>query len=1039
MDSRNAPQGKAVEVENWDQDLDFQGFDDLNFRNFSTNTSATGVPSRSLQHRDSLSRLSAKSEIDDEGEWQLLLPHGDEKSAQHAIADAKAKGVPIPTNVPSSALIGGTIKRLGGKKVKRILGDEWGEDLELPKPGEGGLRLKVNDRKDFPDVLRNVSLASPNPPVPSNANLRPSFMERLQSARAPALDKFKDTADDNDFGDIPTIKIAKSRTQRTIPNFNQSAPKPTQQPLSESFDDDFELPADGELKLSARKEPPRTPASQTLDEFDPDWADGSQGSFGTSLGTRRTNRSSSVTAHSPSVFSPSLSSCLTAESEDEGLDGLVLPNGPLKLDDALKRRIDTLAAQSEAPLDTQPEDRLGEDPIAHAPSPIKEDFLSGIELGDGEVYDSRKLTLNRNIKAKTTRGPSPTRRTGMTLTFTNKPTAVNTRIPKPSGLERPRSKLEPVSESGGPVASYRPPQSRLGHHGAQSAVSGIPTATTSFQPTVAATTPSTPSRRTLANRFSRETLRPEPPTAGNQLLKSKRSMPVLNSRSFNSPARPQPSSQRPASRAERLARPKTPIEHLGAETCSSGPRKPPIPSFSSTGTHAQAQQSAAKPARGYHRPTSLDSNSNENAPVNRPISRLSNSRYRPTTPTVRKDVAPESLVRAAASTRTITKPQRKQAFGDGNELDIFDDLPTSAASEAKFVRHPTGSLSKASNALRSKLYSLQNQSTTSVSRVEATAVPRTPLTPQKNDNNVPSWARDTAASRLARQQRISNVAPPPPPPVRTLAPAVDRGPHPTSNWRTPSTPAKPSLAATRHHATTGSSKRSHKPPPQQKPHLIQGLGPDVYKAKRVAGMQYNPEFFRWEGNENALAPFDTPGSPKRRLILGSANGGALGTPTGGKPALIASFGTSKGVQVVGGMVFDPQRMCWLKMGPAGGNGSGGHAPRSRGHSESGGRSFTTEDDDEDPFAGLDDLEDDTAKSRAGAAPTVADDAATGSSDEERALGEEFDVGPDFVRRQQNEEERWRRKLDGWRAAIVPLSKEAMLAERSAIRELVKVE
>ena len=1014
MDPTVNLQSKATLVECWDDDGDIQGIEDLNFRNFSTNTVGTTVSSRGYPHRDSLSsRLSSKSDLEDEGDWQLLLPSGDEKSAQNAIADAKNRGVPIPTNVPSSALLGGTIKRLGGKKVKKIMADEWGEDLELPKSGQGGLRLRTNDGTAFPEALRNVSVTAPITPSSTKIMKGPSFMERLQSAGNAALDKFKDSADD-DFDDIPTIKVVKNRATMTIPNFAQPEPQSSQKASKDSFEDDFELPLSGELKLSARKEPPRTPTSQTLDDFDPDWADGSQGSLGTSLGTRHTNRSSSVSALSPSVFSPSLSSCLTAESEDEGLDGLVLPNGPLKLEEALKKRMETLDSECD------------EQRIVDVQSPIKEDFLSGIELGDGEVYDAKKLTLNRNIKAKTTRGPSPTRRTGMSLTFTNKPSAVSTRIPKPTGIDRPRSKLEPVFESGGPVASYRSTQSRFVPHGAQPSTSSIPTATA--PPPISAVTPSTPSRRTLAHRSSREVLRPEPATTSNQ-LKSKRSMPALSSRAFASPARPQPPPPRPTSRAERIARPKTPVERLGTDSSSTGQRRPAVPSFVPGTTNQHAQQLVAKPSRNFHRPTSSDSNSNENAPINRSISRLSNPRHRPTTPTTRKDVAPEALVRAAASQRTVTKPQRRQVFGDGNELDIFDDLPTSAASESKFLRHPTGSLSKGSNALRSKLYALQNQSTTSVSRVEATAVPRT-LTPQKPNTNVPSWARDTAASRLARQQRIGNAQQPP---VRNHGLAVDRGPPSSSNWKGLPTPAKPANAPLRQLAPASGNKRSHKPPQQHKPHLIQGLGPDVYKIKRVQGMEYNPELFRWEGNENALAPFDAPASPKRRPHQGP---GALGgTPTSSKPALIASVGAVKGIQVVGGMVFDPQRMCWLKMAPPGGGGSS--SVQHRGRSESGGRSLTTDDDDEDPFAGLDDLEDETIKSRA-APPTVADDAGTGSSDEERALGEEFDVGPDFVRRQQNEEERWRRKLEGWRAAVAPVSAEWVLNERSAIRELVKI-
>ncbi len=151
----------------------------------------------------------------------------------------------------------------------------------------------------------------------------------------------------------------------------------------------------------------------------------------------------------------------------------------------------------------------------------------------------------------------------------------------------------------------------------------------------------------------------------------------------------------------------------------------------------------------------------------------------------------------------------------------------------------------------------------------------------------------------------------------------------------------------------------------------------------LKGMHYNAQLCRWEGNENVLAPFDVPVTNNPAISVFS-------TP---KPALIANVGSTKGVQVVGGMVFDPVKMTWLKLGPNG---------QERGRSESGSMSLATEDDD-DPFAGLEDLEDErTARGQPGT-----DDGAWG-------FGEEFDVGPAFVRRQNAEEDKCRQKLAGWK-------------------------
>ena len=967
------------DIECWDDDGDLEGIDDLQFRNVSSTT--MGTNRASSHHRDSISsRASARSDVGEDDDWQVLLPSNDAVSTSNAIASAKSAGIPIPDNVPTSALLGGTIKRLGGRRIKKALGDDWSEDLQLPKPGEGGLTLKRKEAQEFPDALRQISGGFSQNSSPAKPLANMTFMERIQSVgnsqgTFSTLDRFRDNDDDFDFGDVPTIKVAKNRPLQKAIDFTPPSAKLAKD--VENFEDDIVFPADGEpLKLSARKEIPKTPAYHGHDDFEADWGDGSQGSLGTSLGgTRRTgrsNRSSSISALSPSVFSPSLSSCLTAESDDEGLGGLVLPDGPLKFEEALRKRKENAS----------PDPTDGKKPEVRAAA--REDFFSDIEIGDGDVFDSGKLTLNRNIKHKVARQTSPGRRPATTLTFTNKLQSVTTttRIPKLQTHDRNRSKLEPVSESGGPILNSRKSLARLGGHSAQPSFSSIPTPTSSV-PIPSA--PSTPSRRGLNTRSSRDMMKPEPTTTSAQLLKAKRSMPLMKSQA--SPARP-PSYQRPPSRSDYSSRgaipsrPKTPVDRTLTENSLSSSRKPPIPFLPAGNLHGQSHHVSSKSSRNLHRPNSSDSN--ENIPLNRPISRLSNPQYRPFSPSVRRDFAPESLAREAAAKRTLTKPTRRRAFGDGSELDVFDDLPTSANVESKFVKQPLRG--KTSN-LRTKLSTSKNPSNSSLPRTDTSvnSAPLTPLSPKKPDSNVtnvPRFARDTAASRTAREQRAGLQAPQPFQSTANVESNHLLSSQGAINWKA-RVAAKP-VASPRHNL-----KLRSKPP--QKPSLIKPVGNGVHDAKTVNGMHYNPQLFRWEGNENALAPFDvpvpmTPESPKVK---------GLGIQT--KPALIANFGSVKGVQVVGGMVFDPQRMCWLKMS---------HNQSTSGHrrSESGGMSPATEDDDEDVFAGLDDLED-GHKSAVGKGEGK--DGGTSLVDEEWLVGEEFDVGPEFVKRQRAEEgEEW---------------------------------
>ncbi|KAL8910342.1 MAG: hypothetical protein Q9171_004340 [Xanthocarpia ochracea] len=960
------------DIECWDDDGDLQGIDNLQFRNVSTTTIGSANAS---YHRESISsRMSMKSDGDSmagDNDWQVLLPTDDEASTNDAIASAKTAGIPIPANVPTSALLGGTIKRLGGRKLKKAF-DDWDEDLELPKPGAEGLKLKKNDPQDFPDALRQLSGEFSKPTSPSKPKLGMTFMERMDSARKdkpvlPALDKFRDDEDDEFFGDVPTIKVAKSRSPHKPLNFEPPKTKPAKD--AENVEEDLEFPADGEpLRLSIRKEAPKTPASQQ-DDIDLEWAEGSLGTrFG---GTRRDGRSNP--GSSISAFSPSTSSCFTAESEDEGLEGLVLPEGPLKFDEALKKRLEDASPETAPPAPEKP---------ATLP---KDDFFTGIELGDGDVFDSGKLTLNRNIKHKATRQTSPKRPATTTLTFTNKAQSGHTKIPQPQKNERTRTRLEPVSESGGPISSRSTrPQSRMGGHAAHLSLSNIPTPST---PSSHSTAPATPSRRGLNNKASQEGLRGTSASNPAQYLKAKRSMPAITS----SPARNTTSYQRPPSRGDYgqrqglPPRPKTPTDRT--ESSLANARKPPIPFLPAGTSSTQSHHISIKSSRHAHRPGSSDSN--ENQPLNRPLSRLSNAHYRPSTPTGRRDVAPESLTREAASKRTVTKPIRRRAFGDGSELEVFDDLPTSATTESKFVRQPIARGAPKSVQMRSRLGLSNLHSTASANIEPPPSTPATPLSPPKQDFT-PRFARDTNASRMAREQRIGSVnatlhAAPSLPTVRESGPLSAL----STNFRT--------QISSKSTASPGVARVKRGKGPPQKPQLIKQIGDAGSNPKTLKGMSWNPTLFRWEGNENALAPFDAPVPPPQSP---KANG------PGGKPApaLIANVGATKGVQVVGGMVFDPQRMCWLKMGPSHHTGGNSSNPRSP----------DTIDEDDDPFAGLDDLED--IKDRKSVGGLGVDDTGTSSkalADEEWPVGEEFDVGPEFVKRQRTEEEKWRRKVEGW--------------------------
>jgi len=181
-------------------------------------------------------------------------------------------------------------------------------------------------------------------------------------------------------------------------------------------------------------------------------------------------------------------------------------------------------------------------------------------------------------------------------------------------------------------------------------------------------------------------------------------------------------------------------------------------------------------------------------------------------------------------------------------------------------------------------------------------------------------------------------------------------------------------------------------------------------------MTFNPLTHRWEGNENSLGVFDFPPPlptptplPHSQQNQTSYLSRQHGPPSPPRPALIApmSTGNTQNIQVVGGMVFDPIRMCWLKFKPEQPKAAHATGPKSP--------SVTENEDDDDPFAGIDDLKE-TAASGGPAAPGAASGkgaAPSGLAGNEWLVGEEFDLGPEFIRRQKEEEIGWRRRCEAW--------------------------
>ncbi|KZF20658.1 hypothetical protein L228DRAFT_249440 [Xylona heveae TC161] len=663
------------------------------------------------------------------------------------------------------------------------------------------------------------------------------------------------------------------------------SPLPAASSAIEDYDDDLEIPNNGEpLKLIRRD------AATSNDAFDncglENILEASSPQEFQPGGTRRAAEHPLSERHVADIHDKAALPSIIPESADEDLafdeEDLILPDDdkPLKL----APRIATDGQNDHPPEKFHPRELKSQD----ATTPATDDFLSGLEIGDIDVFDAKKLAVNRNIKHRVSR------------------------IPRPATVrDRGHSKLEPVSESGGPISSYKRPDSRLGNHAVYDQPNGlISTPTSSYT-----VPPFTPSRRGLSCKRSREVLRGDASNSTIQLLKTKRSSPAIRTQY--------------------------------------SPGKPHVPFLPAGNTGSQSHHVTSK--------TSMPSRS---------LSRQSFAN-RPNTPTRgRKGFAPEALAREAAAKRTLMRPAKRRNFGDGNELDAFDDLPTSASVEGRYIRPAVGK-----GAPKLARGPLGNSSPA-------------PLRNLQVKNMTPSFARETTASRLARESRtgVSNSKPE----IGHSIASRLHGYHPPMGR----TLTSPNSTKSEKRAAGASSKLG----------LIKGLGDGTIKPKSEKGMRYNPTMFRWEGNDLAVAGFESPAvSPE----LPSEDI----TKSKSKLALITNISSSQSVKAVGGMVFDPQRMCWLKIGPS-----------------TNPLSSSADDDDEDPFAGLDDLEEKKDVNTGENKSTLSD---------EWLVGEEFDVGPAFVKRQKDEEANWARIVGPWLSGTISYSEDARCLLRSIKGSLVE--
>ncbi|KAI9060619.1 hypothetical protein FKP32DRAFT_1613598 [Trametes sanguinea] len=224
-----------------------------------------------------------------------------------------------------------------------------------------------------------------------------------------------------------------------------------------------------------------------------------------------------------------------------------------------------------------------------------------------------------------------------------------------------------------------------------------------------------------------------------------------------------------------------------------------------------------------------------------------------------------------------------RTYGDGTELDAFEDLPTDRDKETKYRVQPKGYGNRVPGATYSKPSSSASSSANASPEGPATGTIR-----RKAKRDFSGSGNAMPASRtLKRTGRIEFPSKPLPEPSKAER---DRASRVTAD-------------------TEASAKRKKMASPggtRRKPTLIRNLG-GAGSAKVVGEMKWNPNTLRWEGNDQVLRDFDAAtGTSTRPALITHLTGSSIGSPVG-------SF--ASGARVVGNMIFDPQRMCWISTLP----------------------------------------------------------------------------------------------------------------------------
>ncbi|KAM0753691.1 hypothetical protein T439DRAFT_322577 [Meredithblackwellia eburnea MCA 4105] len=358
-----------------------------------------------------------------------------------------------------------------------------------------------------------------------------------------------------------------------------------------------------------------------------------------------------------------------------------------------------------------------------------------------------------------------------------------------------------------------------------------------------------------------------------------------------------------------------------------------------TGTRSSfAQPTAASASRVRERVTSGPSPSPVlgKHPTSSTLNGSSTTLSRPSSATGHHNRITQPTLASASKTRTrvpsapltLSKPRKQKNYGDGTELDGFDDLPTNKERERAVSGGGATPGAGIVTSLRSRIPSgipvLRSTAKSATSSSSGAAQAKSPTTTtarrlMKRDlSSVSLSSMDetvVGAKTKAREKGKDALSP-----TTARKDGTGAGPKPSR------TASKRLKADVKGQSSTSSSRpgsRKQKEP-KKVPQLISCLGEPVVKTQ--GDMVWNPAQQRWEGNEAVLRDFDRALSSSTRPALitqlsqGSPARSAFPSFTSSATSTSTTSSTSLAVpalrsnaKVVGSMMFDPVRMSWYSI------------------------------------------------------------------------------------------------------------------------------